>query len=180
LMIDALERVSTSGIPLELVMVGEGPLRAEVEAYARGRLPDVRILDRLSQPEIVALLASARVYLHGSITLANGHAEALGLANLEAQAVGTPVVAFDSGGVAETIEPGRTGFAVPEHDINAMADAVARLLLDDGQWGVLSASAASMVAERFAIRAQTALLEELYDEVLAHFTASVSRAGKAA
>jgi glycosyltransferase involved in cell wall biosynthesis len=51
---------------------------------------------------------TARLYIHGSYVLENGHADALGSAILEFQAVGTPVVAFDSGGVAEGIDPGRS------------------------------------------------------------------------
>jgi glycosyltransferase involved in cell wall biosynthesis len=70
----------------------------------------------------------------GSYVLENGHAEALGVAILEFQAVGTPLVAFDSGGVAEGIDPGRSGFVVPEKDINAMSDAVAKLLVDPNRW----------------------------------------------
>jgi glycosyltransferase involved in cell wall biosynthesis len=165
-MIDALADVVGGGVPVEFVMVGAGPLRAEIEEYARSRLPDVKILDKLSQTEIVELLASARLYLHGSVTLENGHAEALGLANLEAQAVGTPVVAFDSGGVAEAMDNGTTGFAVAERDTKAMAAAIASLMTDDAMWAQFSAAAAVMVAERFSIRAQTRLLEDFYEDVL--------------
>ncbi|HHY49859.1 MAG TPA: glycosyltransferase, partial [Alphaproteobacteria bacterium] len=138
-----------------------------------------KVLERLSQAEIVDLLAGARIYLHGSVTLPNGHAEALGLALLEAQAVGTPVVAFDSGGVAEAMLPGETGFAVPERDVKAMSRRIATLLADDGQWAGFSAAAAAMVPDRFAIRRQTALLEDFYDDVLAHHF-GVARLGVAA
>lgn len=175
LMIDALADVARSGVPVEFVMVGEGPLRQEIEAYARARLPDAKVLDRLSQEEMVDLLAGARVYLHGSVTLSNGHAEALGLANLEAQAVGTPVVAFDSGGVAEAIENGRTGHAVAERDVRAMAAAVAALLIDEARWHAFSVAAAEMVPRRFAIATQTALLEDFYDEVRAAHAAAARR-----
>jgi colanic acid/amylovoran biosynthesis glycosyltransferase len=175
LMIDALAEASRfSGVPVEFVMVGEGPLRQEIEAYARRHLPEARVLDRLSPEDIVDLLAGARLYLHGSVTLNNGHAEALGLANLEAQAMGTPVVAFDSGGVAEAMENGCSGLAVAERDVPAMAEAVASLLTDDARWHAFSAAAAEMVPRRFSIATQTASLEDFYDEVRAAH-AAVSR-----
>jgi colanic acid/amylovoran biosynthesis glycosyltransferase len=171
LMIEALEKVAASGVPFEFVMVGQGPLREEIESHARKRLPSVTIFDSLSQAEIASLLAEARLYLHGSVTLANGHAEAFGLANVEAQAVGTPVVAFDSGGVAEALVQGQTGFAVAERDTETMATHIQSLLTDDAQWESFSRAAARMVRERFDIVPQTAALEDIYDEIIAHYAA---------
>ena len=169
--IDALAEVAKAGIPVELVMVGQGPLRQEMTGYAQKRLARVEVLDRLSQLEIADLLATARVYVHGSVTLENGHAEAFGMTNLEAQAVGTPVVAFRSGGVAEAMIDGETGNAVAERDVRSMAGAIATLLTNDEQWLGYSRSAIDMVRRRFDIRQQTALLETHYDAVIeAHGT----------
>jgi colanic acid/amylovoran biosynthesis glycosyltransferase len=172
--IDALARVAEGGVPVELVMVGQGPLRQEIESYAKKRLARVRVLDKLSPLEIADLLATAQVYVHGSVVLDSGHAEAFGIANLEAQAMGTPVVAFRSGGVAEAMIEGRTGDAVAERDVGAMAAAIACLLTDDAKWQSYSRNAADMVAERFDIRAQTRLLEDYYDRVV-----EAHRAGRA-
>jgi glycosyltransferase involved in cell wall biosynthesis len=165
--IDALAEVQRGGVPVELIMVGQGPLRQEMQSYAQSRVARVQVIDRLSQPEIADLLASARLYVHGSVTLDSGHAEAFGMANLEAQAVGTPVVAFRSGGVAEAIVEGQTGDAVAERDVMAMAAAIAALLTDDAKWQSYSRSAAEMVLSRFDIRTQTRLLEDFYDQVIA-------------
>jgi glycosyltransferase involved in cell wall biosynthesis len=165
--VDALRRVHAAGVPVELVMVGQGPLRAEIEAYARQHLPQVEVIDAVSQTEIAALLASARVYVHASVTLEDGHAEAFGMANLEAQAVGTPVVAFRSGGVAEAMVEGRTGIAVPERAVEAMAEAITSLITDDAKWLSFSDSAAEMVARRFDVSRQARLLEDFYDDVIA-------------
>ena len=166
-LVDALAQLQSGGVPVELVMVGQGPLRQEIESYAQKRVARVQVIDRLSQPEIADLLATARVYVHGSVTLENGHAEAFGMANLEAQAVGTPVVAFRSGGVAEAMLEGQTGEAVAERDVKAMAAAIASLLTNDAQWQSYSRSAAEMVARRFDIRTQAAALEDYYDAVIA-------------
>jgi len=177
--VDALAEVQKSGIPVELVMVGQGPLRQEIESYARKRVAQVEVIDRLTQPEIADLLATARVYVQGSVTLDSGHAEAFGITNLEAQAVGTPVVAFRSGGVAEAMIDGQTGTAVEERDVNAMARAIAALLTDDGQWQSYSRSAAEMVADRFDIKAQSASLENFYDTVIAAHRAGRERQSNA-
>jgi len=175
-MIDALAEVAAGGVPVEFVMVGQGPLREEMERYARQRLPEVTVHERLSQDEIAELLATAQIYLHGSVALASGQAEAFGLANLEAQAMGTPVVAFRSGGVAEAIVDGHSGDAVAERDVHAMAGSIAALLTDAAKWQGYSRAAAEMAVRRFDIRVQGRLLEEFYDSVLeAHGAAEPSR-----
>ncbi|WP_416068161.1 glycosyltransferase [Rhizobium sp. ZK1] len=168
-MIEALSHAAAQGNPIEFVMVGDGPLRGEIEALARKSLPKVTIYENLSQLHIRNLLAEAELYLHGSVTLENGHAEAFGLANLEAQAVGTPVVAFRSGGVGEAVEDGATGFLVAERDTTGMSNAIGRLLSDADMWGAFSARASVMVSEKFDILHQTRLLEDHYDAVLDEF-----------
>lgn len=165
-MIDALARVAAQGVPVDYVMIGDGPQAAETVAHARATLPKVTHHARLSQDEIRAELGRAQIYLHGSVTLDNGHAEAFGIANLEAQAVGTPVVAFRSGGVGEAVEEGRTGLLAAERDVAGMADAVGALLSDPDRWRAFHDRAPAWVAERFDLVAQTALLEDYYDRVL--------------
>ncbi|CAN5415736.1 glycosyltransferase [soil metagenome] len=168
-MIEALRRVVASGIDVDFVMVGQGPLRDEMEALARKLLPKVTVHDRLTQVEIRDLLSQAQIYLHGSVTLANGHAEAMGIANLEAEALGTPVVAFRSGGVGEAVEDGASGYLAEERDVEAMATGVARLLQDQAQWAAFSTRAAQLIPERFDINRQSVMLEDYYDEIIQRF-----------
>jgi len=168
-MIDALARVAARGVPVDYVMIGDGPEAAATLEYARASLPSVTHHARLSQDAIRAELGQAQLYLHGSVTLDNGHAEAFGIANLEAQAVGTPVVAFRSGGVGEAVEEGRTGLLAEERDVATMAEAVAALLSDDDRWRAFHRRAPEWVAERFDLHAQTRLLEDYYDRVLADY-----------
>ncbi len=168
-MIDALARVAAQGKPVDYVMIGDGPLREEMEAYARRLLPKVTVHRRLTQNDIRAELGQAQIYLHGSVTLDNGHAEAFGIANLEAQAVGTPVVAFRSGGVGEAVEDGRTGLLADERDVAGMADALGSLLGDPDRWNAFHRRAPAWVQERFDIVRQTALLEDYYDRVIADY-----------
>jgi glycosyltransferase involved in cell wall biosynthesis len=168
-MIDALSRVAAQGIPVEFVMIGDGPMREEIEALARKSLPKVTILEKLTQFQIRDLLAEAEIYLHGSVTLDNGHAEAFGLANLEAEAVGTPVVAFQSGGVGEAVEDGKTGSLVSERDVVGMSNAIGALLTDNNQWESFSRRGPVMVNERFNIATQTNELEDYYDEVISEY-----------
>lgn len=166
-MIDALAQVAAQGVSVDYVMIGDGPQAAETIAYARNRLPSVTHHARLTQEQIRAELGRAQLYLHGSVTLDNGHAEAFGIANLEAQAVGTPVVAFRSGGVGEAVEERGTGLLAAERDVAGMADAIGSLLADGDRWRAFHERAPAWVAERFDLVSQTALLEDYYDQVVA-------------
>jgi len=169
LMIEALERVAKQGIALEFAMVGQGPERDRIVELAKRKLPKVTIHENLSQDRIRELLSEAELYLHGSVTLDNGHAEAFGLANLEAQAVGTPVVAFRSGGVGEAVKEGETGFLLAERDVTGMANAIGNLLSNQALWDRFSERAPIFVGQNFDLNRQTALLEDYYDTVLGEY-----------
>jgi colanic acid/amylovoran biosynthesis glycosyltransferase len=168
--VDALAELNKSGVPIELVMVGEGPLRDEIERDARSKLAQVAVLTNLSPVQIVSLLRTAQLYLHGSYRTSTGHAEALGLSVLEAQAVGTPVVAFDSGGVGEAVSRDRTGYLVPEKDVKAMSAKIAALLTDSSLWNAFSRAAVNFVRSNFDINQCTRSLEDTYDNIIStHF-----------
>ena len=164
--VEALSQLTKYGIPIELVMVGEGPLRSEVEQEARKKLAKVTVLGNQSQTEVVALLRTAQLYIHGSYRTATGHAEALGLSVLEAQAVGTPVVAFDSGGVGEAIADQKTGYLVPERDVNAMSAMAAGVLTDSSRWASFSQAGINFVRANFEITKCSRLLENTYDHII--------------
>jgi len=79
--------------------------------------------------------------------------ELLGLAALEAMASGTPVVASRTGGLAEVVADGETGFLVPPGDTRALADRLARLTSDRRLAARLGANARDLVVQQFTWRA---------------------------
>jgi glycosyltransferase involved in cell wall biosynthesis len=130
--------------PWTLTVIGDGPLRGEVEAAFAG-LPADRITWRGALPHdaVAAELASHDIFVWP------GLGEAYGLVYLEAQAAGLPVVAFDSGGVPETVKAGETALLAPEGDDEKLAGALARLLDDPGlRLGLGEAAVGFIAAER--------------------------------
>jgi len=81
----------------KLLIAGDGPLYPEL---LRRAPPNVTLLGRVSQARAVALMSTARAYVYPAI-------EDFGIAPLEAQASGTPVIALRKGGLCETICTGR-------------------------------------------------------------------------
>ena len=140
-----------------LSVIGDGPCRAEIAAAFAG-LPEERISWRgqLDRGGIQGELGQHDIFLWPGI------GEAYGLFYLEAQAAGLPVVAFDSGGVAETVRAGETALLVSEHDEEALAAALTSLLRDQElRDGMGAAARLFILAERTPARAAERLAEGL-------------------
>src|SRR5690606_976783 len=119
-----------------LVVVGDGPARGEVEAAFAGLAPDrVRFLGLLAPDALPALCRAADLYVWPAVN------EAFGMAILESQAAGLPVVAGLVGGVPGIVEHGKTGILAPPGDARAFADAVAGLLDDPVRRRAMGAAA---------------------------------------
>lgn len=99
-----------------LVIVGDGPDRARLQALAG---PTVRFLGRVPDGELCRLLSRCRALLWPG-------EEDFGLAPLEAQASGRPVVAYARGGALETVRDGETGILFEPQTVEALAAALER------------------------------------------------------
>lgn len=121
-----------SGQEPNLVVVGDGPLRRELELLieAQGLRDCVRLTGAMDHDQIAALLRQARVFVQHSLVAPDGDSEGCPVAVIEAQLSGLPVVATWHGGIPAVVEDGETGFLVSEGDVDAMAAAMLRLVLN--------------------------------------------------
>ncbi len=124
----------------------------EMTALARARGVDLQIRLLLPDPEVVRLLNEAAVMLYTS------RLEPFGLAPLEANACGTPVVAVAEGGVRETIRDGVNGLLV-ERDPERIAGALGRLLDDPALAREMGERAAAHVAAEWGVAQSVDRLE---------------------
>jgi glycosyltransferase involved in cell wall biosynthesis len=103
-----------------LVVVGDGPLAV---ALARDAPPNVELRGRVDSAELVPLLQRARAFVHSA-------EEDFGMALVEAQAAGTPVIAFSGGGAAEIVRgldtPEPTGVLFDTQSSAALVAAIGR------------------------------------------------------
>ena len=114
--------------PWRLLVVGDGPARAEVEMALGALGPRVVWLGEMDGADLPAIYAGSDLYVWPAI------GEAYGMAFLEAQAAGLPVIGGRTGGVPDVVASGETGRLVPVGDEKAFAEAVAELLDDaDGR-----------------------------------------------
>jgi glycosyltransferase involved in cell wall biosynthesis len=113
-------------LPWRLTVIGDGPARAETRALFAD-LP----ADRFDWRGEIATDAIPDALREGGIYVWPGCGEAYGLAYLEAQASGIPVVAQATAGVPTVVEHGRTGLLTPDGDVTAYAAAIRDLLCDE-------------------------------------------------
>jgi glycosyltransferase involved in cell wall biosynthesis len=101
-----------------LVIAGDGPEMAHVREAAGGA-PNIEIKGRVPQAELVALLQSARAFVFAA-------EEDFGIAMVEAQACGTPLITYGRGGASDIVLDGQTGVLFPEQSAEAIIAAVTR------------------------------------------------------
>ncbi|MDR7531964.1 MAG: glycosyltransferase [Armatimonadota bacterium] len=87
---------------------------------------------------------------------------------LEAQACGTPVVAFAVGGIPEVVRHGHTGLTVPVGDVRGLADGIRRLVEDGELRKVMSSRARGMVVEEHTLEIQARRYKGVYEALLGH------------
>jgi N-acetyl-alpha-D-glucosaminyl L-malate synthase BshA len=143
-----------------LVLIGDGPDRAELE----GRVADGNLSDAVDfvgeQPDVVPWLSAADLFLLPSSQ------ESFGMAALEAMACEVPVVASRIGGLPEVIEDGVTGFLCDLDDVDAMTDRAVAVLQDPALRRRIGTAAAQHVRTHFCDGAVVPMYEAFYREVL--------------
>jgi glycosyltransferase involved in cell wall biosynthesis len=142
-------------VPWRLVVVGDGPARAEVRDCLDALGPERTLM--VGQCEEKALSAW---YQASDLLVWPACNEAYGMALLEAQAAGLPVVAGRSGGVGEIVENGATGILVRESGVDEFAAAVARLLEDGPLREAMGAAARRRVESEHSIERAAQILDD--------------------
>ncbi len=152
-------------------IIGDGPLRARVEELVRelGLQEVVTLHGALDGDTVRRMMASAHIFVLASVTATDGDEEGQGLVLQEAQASGTPVLATQHDGFAESIVPGRSGFLVPERDVEALAERLAWLLEHPERWPQMGRAGRGHVEEHYDIRKLNRQMEALYARVISNF-----------
>ncbi len=161
-LLDALAELKRQRRRFRCQIVGEGPLRGELQARIdRLRLSDlVALVGARSQPEVGAALRAATVFTLPSLIAASGDRDGIPVSLMEAMAAGAPVVSTRVSGIPELIEDEHEGLLVAPRDPRALAGALARLLDDAALRRRLAVAARAKIEREFdAAREANKLLE---------------------
>jgi glycosyltransferase involved in cell wall biosynthesis len=150
-------RILDAGHNVRFVIVGEGQLRAELEALSRSLgLADHVILTGWVTNAAQVALPHFDVFFQPSLW------EAMSMVVLEAMAAGKPVVATRVGENPHIIEDGVDGLLVDPKDVDGMVAALERLIRDEPLRRRLRDAARRKVAERFSVAHMTTSYEDIY------------------
>ena len=166
-LVRAAAEPALAGVLERLVIVGDGPLRAELEAEieARGVGSVVELAGERGHDEVRELLESAAAVAVPSVVAASGDRDSMPVVAKEALAMEVPVVASDEVGLPELVRP-EFGRLVRPADVAALAEALAELLsLTGEERAAMGRAGRAFVTEHANVHRETARLSDLIQSI---------------
>jgi colanic acid/amylovoran biosynthesis glycosyltransferase len=174
----AVAEVINQGIPVHYLVIGDGPLRGELERLVR----DLKIEAQVEfggwrdQAAVAQLMAENDVLLAPSVTSSDGDQEGIPVTIMEAMAAGMLVVSTEHSGIPELVEHARSGLLVPERDVMALTGALLRLVRSPDLWPAMCAAAREAVRREFEIATLNDRLVDRYQLLLDQARPGIDRA----
>lgn len=163
LLIDALKQLLDEGVKCNLVLAGDGPMRADIEHRIRHYQLEhaITITGWVSGEEVKALLINSRGMVLPSF------AEGLPVVIMEALALRRPVISTYVAGIPELIQPGKNGWLTPPGDVVSLKNAMRTLLTaDTDELNSMGQMGFEAVTAQHNINKETAVLAELINGVV--------------
>ncbi len=145
----------------QLIIAGYGNYKKTLDVMAAD-LNNVHFIGPQNREQVKTLMEQAWLTCLPSIRMKRGNEEGLSTVCIESQAMGTPIVAFNTGGVNEAVEDEKTGILVEEKNINQLTDSLITLLESNQLRQRFSKAGISRVDKLFNVHQQCAKLERLY------------------
>jgi len=166
--IKAVSRVAQKYSNIEYNIIGDGILRSRLENLIKGLgISDkINLLGWKTQEELKSLLQEAHIFILTSVTAGDGDMEGQGLVLQEAQAVGLPVLSTLHNGIPEGVIDGKSGFLVPERDVDALVKKLEYLIEHPELWPEMGRYGRKFVEERYDIQKLNQRLVKIYEAIL--------------
>lgn len=142
------------------LMLGEGPIRADLEAYVSDLGVGNTVIFAGFRTDIARILPNLDLLVHPALR------EGLGVCLLQAASAGLPIVATEAGGIPEIVRNEETGLLIPPEDSDAVACSVLRLLRDKDLSGILGENARRIVETEFSVENMVEGNIRVYNKVL--------------
>ncbi|MBV1901045.1 MAG: glycosyltransferase family 4 protein [Kordiimonadaceae bacterium] len=150
----------------QIIFVGDGPKRAEVESLARS----LNVADKVTFVGGVSASEARQWIANAAVVVMPSRSEGVGMVSLEAMSIGTPVIATDVGGMSYSLNQGRAGCLVPPENPQALAQALSNVFSDHEATAAMCACAHQYVRQNFALSAVGRQLSALYEKAIDGFS----------
>lgn len=159
-LLEAVARVRAEDEAVELDLVGDGPLRAELarRCVELGIAEQVHFLGSLTEAEVAEVVDRADAFVLASVVQEDGDTDGIPVALMEAMAAGLPVIASDLSGLPELVRDRATGLLVAPGDAGALADALRRLRADPDAALARARAGRALVEDRFTVEGEASRL----------------------
>jgi glycosyltransferase involved in cell wall biosynthesis len=147
-------------IPIQLKVMGDGPLADEVREKVRN-LPQVEYLGHKATAEVYTAMADAKF-----VICASECHEAFGLTIVEALSRGTPVLAADTGPIKELVQDGQTGLYFAAGDSNDLAAKATELVTNNARYQQMRRMCRAVYEERYTDTINYKLLMDIYQQAI--------------
>ncbi len=166
--IRAVAKIINKHKNISYFIAGDGPLRKSLELLVEElKIKNhVNFLGEVKQDEVLKLYENAHVLIQPSVTAKNGEQEGIPVVLMEAQACGLPVISTYHSGIPEVVIDGKSGFLVPEKDVDALAERVEYLIEHSEVWPEMGKYGRKFVEERYDIKKLNQQLVEIYQNLI--------------
>lgn len=160
----AVKELVNKGYNIQYTIIGEGVLYKELEQLIKEQeLEDYIVLyGKGTQEEVKVTLEKTTIFLMTSIANSKGRQEAQGVVTIEAQAMGLPVIGFDSGGVSYTVTE-ETSILVPQKDVIQLVKEIEYVIRNKSNYQSMSLEARKWAVHQFDI---SSMVNAYYNDIL--------------
>ena len=138
-----------------LYIVGDGSMKSRLESTSDS---NIKFFDFLEPDEVKQLVSKAKAFVHAGI-------EDFGIAPVEAQSTGTPVIAYNKGGLSETVVEGKTGVFFNSQSVEAILEALTRFKKIEFDYEFISMHAAQFSEKNFATNIRNYIDSKIKEKV---------------
>lgn len=166
--IKAIASLHKQSSQIRYEIVGNGPLKSSLNRLIQQleATEYIGLVGTRTQVELRQLYTKSDIFLLPSVTASNGDMEGQGLVLQEAQASGLPVVSTQHNGIPEGVLVDKSGFLVPERDVEALAINIAKLASNPELRRSMGLAGRRFVCQHFDIKHLNAQLLSLYKNIL--------------
>ncbi|MFX0200593.1 MAG: glycosyltransferase family 4 protein [Candidatus Hodarchaeota archaeon] len=159
-LIQAIPHILREFAQTKVLIVGEGPLRKELEALGKSMKIEGHLVFSGFRSDVKEILSAIDILVVPSLL------EGFPMITLEAMAMGKPIIASDIDGIREQIIDGESGILIPPKDLNAIGEAIIKLNRDEKLAQNMGWEARKRVEKEFSVEKMVTTTEQVYQSLI--------------